>query len=151
MYFLSHAIPVNPAGVEPKLTRQQLWAGLVMKAIDAKPFVPAMSQCDVIERKDNTLLREITFNGHQSREFITFHESVKVQFERQDGTGWIDNVISELDGDLILTFTFGLRFPGIADGSPEEQAHGDTVQDAYIGAVAATLSQARQLVVEGKV
>ena len=152
MYSLSHAIVVNPAGVEPKLTREQLWKGLEMKAVDAKPFVgPAMSQCDVIERGDNTLLREITFNGMQSKELITFFEPVKLQFERQDGTGWIDNVISDFGDDLILTFTFGLRFPGIADGSAEEKAHGDNVRGAYVGAVAATIAQSRQLVIDGKV
>ena len=50
MYTLSHAIPVNPDGVEPKLTREQVWAGLALKAVDAKPFVDGMTQCDLIER-----------------------------------------------------------------------------------------------------
>jgi Domain of unknown function (DUF1857) len=151
MYYLSHAVAVNPPGAEPVLTREQVWNGLVEKVLDAKKFVTGMSQCDVIERKDNVILREITFNGMQSRELITLHEPVKCQFVRQDGTGWIDNVLSDFGGELILTFTFGLRFPGIEDGSPDEQSHGDKVRGAYVGAVASTIDQARQLVIDGKV
>ena len=151
MYYLSHAVAVNPAGATPVLTREQVWEGLVQKVLDAKKFVVGMSQCDVIERKDNVILREVTFNGMQSRELITLHEPVKCQFERQDGTGWIDNVLSDLDGELILTFTFGLNFPGIEQGSAEEKAHGDNVRGAYIGAVASTISQVRDLATSGQV
>lgn len=151
MYYLSHAVAVNPPGAEPVLTREQVWEGLVQKVLDAKKFVTGMSQCDVIERNDNVILREITFNGMQSRELITLHEPVKCQFVRQDGTGWIDNVLSDLDGELILTFTFGLNFPGIEGGSPEEKAHGDNVRGAYIGAVTSTISQVRDLAISGQV
>lgn len=150
MYMLSHAIPVNPDGVEPKLTREQVWRGLEMKAENAIPFVNGMTQCDLIERKGNTILREITFANMQSRELITLFAPVKVQFERQDGTGWIDNVISDSDGGLLLSFTFGIRFPGIADDSPEEKAKGDGMRGAYVGAVAATLSRVRQMVADGE-
>lgn len=150
MYMLSHAIPVNPEGVEPKLTREQVWKGLEMKAANALPFVNGMTQCDLLERKDNTILREVTFMGAQSQEFITLYEPVKVQFERTDGTGWIDNTISESENGLLLSFTFGVRFPGIAENTPEEQAKGDGMRGAYIGAVAATLNRVRQMVSDGE-
>ncbi|MBO9375405.1 DUF1857 family protein [Sphingomonas histidinilytica] len=150
MYMLSHAIPVNPDGIEPKLTREQVWRGLEMKAENAIPFVNGMTQCDLIERKDNVILREITFAGMQSKELITLFAPVKVQFERQDGTGWIDNVISDSDDGLLLSFTFGIRFPGIAEGSPEESAKGDSMRGAYVGAVGATLSRVRQMVADGE-
>lgn len=150
MYTLSYAIPINPEGVEPKLTREQVWKGLEMKAENALPFVNGMTQCDVLERKDNTILREVTFMGGQSQEFITLHAPVKVQFERTDGTGWIDNTISDSDNGLLLSFTFGINFPGIADGSPEEKEKGDGMRGAYVGAVAATLKQVRQMVSDGE-
>ena len=150
MYTLSHAIPINPEGVEPKLTREQVWAGLELKAVDAKPFVDGMTQCDLIERTDTTIKREITFRGVQSQEFITLFAPVKVQFERLDGTGWIDNVISESESGLLLSFTFGINFPGIEDGSPEEKAKGDSMRGAYTGAVAATLRKVREMVANGE-
>lgn len=150
MYTLSHAIPVNPEGVKPELTREQVWKGLEIKAENALPFVNGMTQCDMLERKDNTILREVTFMGAQSQEFITLFEPVKVQFERTDGTGWIDNTISESEFGLLLSFTFGVTFPGIAENTPEEQAKGDSMRGAYVGAVAATLNRVRQMVSDGE-
>lgn len=150
MYALSHAIPVNPPGAEPALTREQVWRGLELKAENAMPFVDGMTQCDVDERSGNTLTRTITFRGTQHREKATLFAPVKVQFERLDGTGWIDNVISESEGGLLLTFTFGISFPGIAEGTPEEQAQGDNMRGAYTGAVAATLNRVRQMVRDGE-
>jgi hypothetical protein len=150
MYTLSHAIPINPEGVEPKLTREQVWQGLAMKAENALPFVNGMTQCDLLERKGNTLLREVTFMGAQSQEFITLYAPVKVQFERTDGTGWIDNTISESEFGLLLSFTFGINFPGITADTPEEKAKGDSMKGAYVGAVAATLDRVRQMVRDGE-
>ncbi|KTE39312.1 MULTISPECIES: SRPBCC family protein [unclassified Sphingopyxis] len=150
MYALSHAIPINPPGAVPVLTREQVWRGLEMKAENAMPFVDGMTQCDVDSREGNVLTRTITFRGTQHREKITLFAPVKVQFERLDGTGWIDNVISESEGGLLLTFTFGISFPGIAGGSAEEQAQGDSMRGAYTGAVAATLNRVRQMVQDGE-
>jgi hypothetical protein len=150
MYALSHAIPVNPPGAEPPLTREQVWRGLEIKAENAIPFVDGMTQCDVDSRDGNVITRTITFRGTHHREKITLFAPVKVQFERLDGTGWIDNVISESADGLLLTFTFGITFPGIAEDSAEEQAQGDTMRGAYTGAVAATLSRVRQMVQDGE-
>lgn len=150
MYTLSHSIQVNPEGAEPVLTAAQVWRGLELKAENAMPFVNGMTQCDVDERSGNTLTRTITFRGTKHREKITLYAPVKVQFERLDGTGWIDNVISESADGLLLTFTFGINFPGIAEDSPEELAQGETMRGAYTGAVAATLERVRQMVRDGE-
>lgn len=150
MYTLSYAIPVNPAGTEPKLTMEQVWRGLEMKAENAIPFVNGMTQCDVLERGDNSITRVVTFKGSQHKEFITLFKPVKVQFERMDGTGWIDNTLSESESGLILAFTFGVTFPGITPNTPEEKAQGDAMRGAYVGAVEATLSRVRQMVSDGE-
>lgn len=150
MYTLSHTIPINPDGVEPKLTREQVWRGLEMKAENALPFVNGMTQCDLLERTENTIKREVTFAGAQSQEFITLFPPVKVQFERLDGTGWIDNVISDSEYGLLLTFSFGILFHGIPENTPEEKAKGDSMQGAYTGAVAATLKKVREMVAAGE-
>ncbi len=150
MYTLSHSIAVNPPGAEPQLTSEQVWRGLEMKAENAMPFVDGMTQCDVDSHDGNVITRTITFRGTQHRERITLFAPVKVQFERLDGTGWIDNVISESDGGLLLSFTFGVTFPGIAEDTPEEQAQGDNMRGAYTGAVAATVNRVRQMVRDGE-
>lgn len=151
MYTLSYSIAVNPKGASPVLTREQVWRGLEMKAANALPFVNGMSQCDVLERTDDTITREVTFLGSTHKEFITLFAPVKVQFERMDGTGWIDNVISESEDGLLLTFTFGVTFPGVEPGTSEETTHGDTMRGAYIGAVGATLDRVRKMAAAGEV
>lgn len=150
MYALSYAIPVNPDGVTPKLTREQVWRGLEMKAENAIPFVNGMTQCDVEKRTENTITRTVTFRGTQHKEFITLYKPIQVYFERMDGTGWIDNTISDSENGLMLTFTFGITFPGVPENTPEEKAFGDNMRGAYTGAVEATLARVRQMVKAGE-
>lgn len=150
MYTLSHTLKVNPEGSAPKLTGGQVWAGLMMKAENALPFVPAISRCDVIERSGNTLLRDVVVGGTPFQEFITFYAPVQVRFERVGGGGFIENTISDSEMGLLLTFTFALNFPGAAPGSPEERRNGEGMRDAYIEAVDATLKRVREMVNNGE-
>ena len=115
MYAVSLSIDINPAGVEPVLTRDQVWAGLVMKAENAVPFVPGMTACAVVERQGQSFWRDAIYNGQPLREKVTLTAPVQVLFER-DGdpdAGWITNVISDHDGALILTFTFAVPLAGV--------------------------------------
>jgi hypothetical protein len=151
MYTLSHSTPVNPPGAEPTLSREQVWRGLEMKAENALPFVPGMEKCEVIEREGNMILRDVTFAGNSHRERILLHAPVQVQFERVGENGFIQNTISDSADGLLLTFTFGLNFPGTDAGSAAEQAKGDEMKHAYIGAVGATLERVRKMVREGEI
>jgi hypothetical protein len=151
MYLLSHTVEVNPPGIGPALNQHQLWRGLEMKAENALPFVPGMTQCDVIERHDNIIVRDVTFAGTSHRERITLRAPVQVQFERVGENGFIQNTISESAQGLLLSFTFGLDFPGTAPGSPEERAKGDHMRHAYIAAVGATLDRVRKMVADHEI
>jgi Domain of unknown function (DUF1857) len=150
MYTLSYAIEVNPEGASPALTAEQVWAGLEMKAVNALPFVPGMTKCEMTERKDNIILRDVTFAGDDFKERITLHAPVQVQFERIGSGGFIQNTISESEKGLMLSFTFGLPFPGTEPGSPEEKAKGESMRGAYVGAVGATLKTVREMVRKGE-
>lgn len=150
MYTLSYAIEVNPAGVTPTLTADQVWKGLEMKAENALPFVPGMQRCEVVERTANTILREVTFAGDDFKEFITLYAPVQVQFERVGSGGFIQNTISESEKGLLLTFTFGLPFAGTEPGSAAEREKGESMRHAYVGAVGATLKKVREMVSQGQ-
>ncbi len=153
MYTLSVAVDVNPPGVAPRLTQDQVWRGLMMKAENAVLFVPRMQSCTVLERWGDGLLREVVNDRHRFREKISFSPPVEVLFERvgtEDNAGWITNVISESDHGLLLTFTFAVNLPGAAPGTEEERQKGAAMRDSYVGAVKATLARVRQLVGEGK-
>lgn len=152
MFALSYTSPINPPGADIELTRDQVWAGLMMKCRDAKPFVKDMSRCDVLEETENTILREITFAGDPFKEFLTLYPPVQVHFARvgdEDG-GFILNTVSDSEQGLMLTFTFALNFPGVEPGSAEEKAKGEGMKGAYIGAVNATLKRVRELAASGE-
>jgi|SRR5689334_14571504 hypothetical protein len=153
MYTLSVAIDVNPPDIAPRLTQDQVWRGLVMKAENAVLFVPRMQSSTVLERWSDGLLREVVNDGHRFREKITFTPTVEVLFERvgtEDNAGWITNVISESEHGLLLTFTFAVNLPGAAPGTAQERAKGAAMRESYVGAVRATLARVRELVGEGK-
>ena len=112
----SRTIKVNSDPSKPKLTRELVWRGLVMKAENPLPFVPVITKCTVRERGDNRLVREIVDKGDTIVENVTFHPQRMVKFERVTGRvlGTILNeIIEDDDGDLALRFTFNLTVEGL--------------------------------------
>jgi ketosteroid isomerase-like protein len=150
MYQLSRTVPVN----EPKksfLSRHDVWTGLLMKANNALPYVPEMKQCNVVEKGDGWLVRDIMLKDVPLREKVTFVPEEKVIFERTRGSelGRIENVIGEdANGNLTLTFAFSLKKDGIPEGSDAEKAHFAPMESAYLNAVASTLAAVRRTVDE---
>ena len=109
MFNVSRALPANPPGASPRLTRADVWHGLELKAANALPFVPSISYCVVTERISETqFVREIEFRGERSHERVTLEPQTRVTFERLDGSvrGRILNEIEEADGELALRFTY---------------------------------------------
>ena len=120
MYELSRTVPVNEPG-KPVLTRQDVWAGLMMKANNALPYVPAMKKCEVVEKGAGWLLRDILLGDEPLRERVTFEPEKRVIFERVEGNepGRIENILGEDEhGNLTLTFAFSLTRKGL-EGNPE--------------------------------
>ena len=150
MYQLSRTVPVN----EPQksfLSRHDVWTGLLMKANNALPFVPEMKKCEVVEKGDGWLVRDIMLKDVPLREKVTFEPEQRVIFERTRGSelGRIENVIGEdANGNLTLTFAFNLKKDGIPEGSDAEKAHFSPMEGAYLGAVASTLAAVRRTVDE---
>jgi Domain of unknown function (DUF1857)/SnoaL-like domain len=147
MIRVSKRIPVNEPG-QPTLTRRDVWQGLVMKADNALPFVPAMTHCKVLNREStNVFVREIEFRGERCRERVTLTPQQQVKFERLDGSV-LGTILNEIEDDaegLGLRFSFGLKLAGEADGSPAEIAYGETVEKDYLKAVDATLAAIRKM------
>jgi hypothetical protein len=147
MIFVSHALPVNVPD-EPRLTPGNVWDGLVLKANNALPFVPAMTYCEVTRRHSDTVFdRDIDFRGQRFTERITLEAPYRVTFTRIAGPvlGTIANEIETIDDDLALRFSFALVVHGVAGGSAEEQAYADSMTGDYLQAVAATLNAMRRL------
>ena len=150
MYKLSRTILVNEPS-KTALSRHDVWAGLLMKANNALPYVPIMSKCEVIERGEGWLIRDILLKDVPLREKVSFEPESRVIFDRIGGDelGRIENVIGEDEkGNLTLTFSFGLTKKGIPEGSDAEQKHFAQMEGAYFGAVASTLAAVRRTVDE---
>jgi hypothetical protein len=153
MIELSHSVLVNDRGDPqvPVLTRDDVWDGLVMKAENALPFVPKMEKCDVVEQRENFILRDIRFAGDDLREAVTLTPKTSVEFRRVQGRvlGVITNEILEnSNGELELKFSFALEIEGAEPGSREERDYEANMRDAYLGAVVATLGAIRRMAMQ---
>ena len=151
MFTLSHTIPVNDT--EPRLTRAQLWEGLVLKAEDPVTFLDAMSCCKVVESGENWLLRDFTLRGEDMQERVTFEPQERVTFVRTKSSamGTVMNEIIELDdGELGLRFIFRLDVDGVEDGSPEEAEFAERMSKSYFQGVGSTLAEVRRRVTAGE-
>ena len=144
-------MPVNER--EPRLTRTQIWQGLVLKAENPVPFLEAISACTVIERGENWLLRDFTLRGEDMQERVTFEPEKRVTFVRTKSSamGTVMNELVELDGgEMGLRFTFELDVDGLDDGSSEEAEFADLMSRSYFQGVESTLAEIRRRVVAGE-
>lgn len=138
---------------DPILSRAQVWKGLEMKAGNALPFVAVMSKCEVVERTENGLVRDIEARGQAARERITLYPEKKVVFLRLSGPAdglIVNEILDGEDGDLKLRFSFALQLVDVDSGSPQEQEFGAVMEKDYAAAVDTTLAAIRQAVKVGQ-
>jgi hypothetical protein len=156
MIYSTAIVPVNPEG-ETRLTRAQAWAGLELKARDARLFLPAglCTRCDIVEESATHFVREATIGGADLREIITLEPMSKVTFFQAAGPreGAIVNELFEDEaGTLQLRFYCYLGLRGKQPDGPEEQAEQaqfDSDQ-GYKAALLSTLKRTRELVAQGR-
>jgi len=156
MIYSTATVPVNPAG-EPKLTREQVWKGLELKARDARLFLPPglCTKCDVTEESATHFVRDATIAGADLREIIALEPQRKVTFFQATGPregAIINELYEEEAGELQLKFYcyLGLRDKQ-PNGSEEqaEQAQFDS-DEGYRAALLSTLKRTREMLAEGK-
>ncbi|MFB6462066.1 SRPBCC family protein [Bradyrhizobium tunisiense] len=156
MIYSTATVPVNRQG-ETLLTRAQVWQGLVLKARDARLFLPPdlCTRCEVVEESATHIVREATIAGSDLREIITFEPERKVTFFQATGPreGAIINELFEDEaGGLQLRFYCYTGLRGKKPFGPEEQAEQaqfDSDQ-GYKAALLSTLKRTRELLAEGK-
>lgn len=156
MIYSTATLEVNPQGEVP-LTRSQAWAGLVLKARDARLFLPPglCTYCEVLEESKTHIVREATIAGTGLREIITFEPEEKVTFFQATGPregAIVNELFEDESGKLQLRFYCYIGLRGKAPGGPEEQAeqawmNGDK---GYKSALASTLKRTRELLAQGK-
>ncbi|TGD98300.1 AtaL-like protein [Methylobacterium nonmethylotrophicum] len=155
MIFSSATVPVNPEGETP-LTRAQVWAGLVLKARDARLFLPPnlCTRCAVIEERATHLVREASIAGDDLREIIAFEPEHKVTFFQAAGPregAIVNELFEDEDGALFLRFYGLLALRDRAPGGPEEREEQARMEaeTGYRSALLSTLRRTRALAAEG--
>ncbi|HWO25933.1 MAG TPA: AtaL-like protein [Kofleriaceae bacterium] len=156
MIYSTATVPVNPPGELP-LTREQVWTGLVLKARDARSFLPAgfCTRCTVVAEGDGFLMREAVILGNELTEIVTFAPQHKVSFHQvkspQEGV-IVNQILEDESGALLLRFYAYLGLVGAAPGSEQEraaQAALDSEERGYKAALLSTLARTRALAKEG--
>ncbi|MCD2325372.1 DUF1857 family protein [Sphingomonas sp. IC-56] len=154
MIYSTATVPVNPAG-DTRLTRAQLWAGLIQKARDARLFLPpgVCTRCEILEESNTHFVREATIAGDDIREIITLEPERKVTFFQATGPREgviINEVLEDAEGELHLRFYCFLGLRDKAPGGPEEQAEQAQFDSGYHAALLSTLMRTRELLADGK-
>lgn len=154
---IAFSAPINPPGVTPVITREQVWAGFLLKIRSAETFIPnAIESTTVISEIEDpssgnpVTVREILFRatGKIIKETVTAYKDTRVDFLQPDGS-FVGNVISEgAEGELYLTFIFEWQHPGVSQD--ELQAHYAKEKDMAKKSVQGTINVLRNLVKDGK-
>ena len=154
MIYATATVPVNPEGATP-LTRAQAWQGLVLKARDARLFLPPnlCTRCEVVEESPTHIVREATIAGDELREIIVYEPGSKVTFFQASGPregAVINELFEDEAGVLQLRFYCLLGLRGKAPSRSEEQAEQDRMNGAngYRSALLSTLKRTRELLAE---
>lgn len=156
MIYSTATVPVNPEGATP-LTRAQVWKGLVLKARDARLFLPPKlcTRCEVVEESATHIVREATIGADDLREIIAFEPEKKVTFFQVTGPregAIINEIVEDTAGALHLRFYCLTGLRGKTPFGPEEQAEQAWMDSdkGYHTALLSTLKRTRELLAVGK-
>jgi hypothetical protein len=156
MMYSTATVPVNPVGETP-LTRTEAWKGLVLKARDAREFLPPnlCTRCEVVEERATHIVREATIAGADLREVITFEPESKVTFFQATGPregAIINELFEDASGALRLRFYGYLGLRDKEPGGSEEQAEQAWMnsEKGYKTALLSTLKRTRELRAAGR-
>jgi len=143
--------PLNP--LIDFLTREQLWRGLVLRAESPKLFVPHLDNCDLLERQDATLTRELRYGELVIRDVVTFLPQQQVVYQvpaqKDIPASSLTMTIEEPQAEL-----FFVRFE-YDDGHDDESGSMDAFynefrRSAYQEADIDTITLIRQMAEQGR-
>ena len=82
-----HLIEINDPGLEYllPLTRAQVWAGLIHRVEDARPFLPGLETCEITSRGAGWVERRLDFGAVQLVDRATWETGRSVCFNTTPG------------------------------------------------------------------
>ncbi|MBK7685545.1 MAG: DUF1857 family protein [Rhodocyclaceae bacterium] len=149
-----HLVAVNDANVPHAefLTRAQLWAGLMYRVDDARPFLPGLDGCQILSRRDSVVERRLNFGAVTIDDRASFAINHWVRFETATtpthGGGLLTIRIEEPEPMcLFLRFTYNTMFARGAEA--EDAPYAEFLRQAYMAADIDTVRVIRTLVTTG--
>lgn len=141
--------PLNPL-IDP-LTREQLWRGLVMRAEHPMLFVMALDGCEILERGQNALTRELRFGRLKLRDRVSFEPMRRVRYAVEAAAdspaATLVMTIEEPEIDQLFV-RFDYETLPQEGAAAAEEFYGALVKQAYIEADIDTVSTIRRLLQE---
>lgn len=151
-----HLVEINDSGnpSHPRLTREELWLGLLCRAEDACAFLPGLESCRILERAPARLLRELDFGTSVVRDLVTFETLQWICFEveasaRHVGGRLTIHIEEPSAGDLFLRFCYHTTLS--EDAGSENVRYADYVRAAYHQSDLDTVRVIRRIVAENSV
>lgn len=139
-------MPDNPLVM--KITREQLWRGLVLRAEQPTLFVMALDACEITARVANGLSRTLRFGTLRVHDHVTFTPPVQVHYQvpsqQEIPASDLTMTIEEPEsGVLFVRFEYDDH--NDAGESEEEAFYNDFRRQAYKEADIDTIRMIRQL------
>lgn len=135
------------------LSREEIWFGLLCRAEDARPFLPGLETCTIIERNADGLVRELNFGPVVIRDRVRFCELEWICFESEataeHAGGCLTISIEEPEpGLFFLRFRYTTSLPDASTG--EDAQYAGIVRSAYHQSDLDTLKVIRMIAESGR-
>lgn len=143
--------PLNP--LLDRLSREQLWRGLVLRAETPKAFVPYLDQCRIIERTERAISRELHYGDLVVRDRVTFLPQQQVVYHVPPQKGIPESRLT-MTIEEPETNIFFVRFEYDDGASAAEDTaeafYNDFRRSAYKESDIDTIRMVREMAEEGK-
>jgi len=146
-----HLVEINSATL-PFLSREQLWAGLILRAEKPELSLIGLDECLILERGAETLRRELRFGNFHIRDRVRFVAMRYVIYEVEPTAttpaSTLTMAVEEPEqGYLFVRFTYARAR---SEDEPEMDAfYADHLKQAYTQADLDTIATIRRLAEEG--
>ena len=143
--------PLNP--LIDRLSREQLWRGLVLRAETPMDFVPYLDNCNIVERGEQTLSRELRYGDLIVQDRVTFQPLHKVTYHVPSQKGIPESrltmTIEEPEPDIL--FVRFLYDDGASEAEDTTEAfYNDFRRSAYKESDIDTIRTIREMAESGR-
>jgi hypothetical protein len=145
-----HLLEVD--GLKEPISREDLWFGLLYRAEDARPFLPGLERCHIVERHHDELVRELHFGQALVRDRVRWSAPDWISFEieatPEHVSGCLTISIEESKTGFYLRFCYHTDLP---ETNGEEAKYAEILREAYYRSDLDTLRVIREIARPGRV